>query len=280
MRRGGRFGQWSAAMAAFLLAPLVFAGPPGPRAAVATARENSIGVAEKPGVEIPADVRCLNERGEEFALRSLTDRPVILSLVYYRCEHICPQILVGLGRLASDLDLRPARDYRLITVSFDAGDSPAAAAEAKKNYAAPLGRGFPEAGWTFATASEENIARLTKALGFSFERHPHGFIHPAILVVIMPGGRVSRYIHVSKYNYGVAYPVVFSPVEMKQALLAAANGEVASPAPGPLLFCFPMEPAGQTRFFRLTALAGWITLVLMAGLLTYLIASRKRAKEE
>lgn len=270
MRGLGLPAKRRATPSAALLALLLFAGAARPE----------VGVAENPGAQIPAGIRCSNERGEEFSLLSLIDRPVILSLVYYSCEHICPQVLVGLGRLASDLDLRPAQDYRLITVSFDADDTPAAAAEVKRNYARPLGRDFPEAGWTFATASEDNLAKLTKALGFSFEKQPHGFIHPVILVVISPGGRVSRYVHVSKFNYGVAYPVVFSTVEMKQALLAAGDGQVASTAPGSLLFCFPMEPSGQTRFFRLTSMAGWMTLILMAGLLAYLIASRKRIKEE
>ncbi len=240
----------------------------------------TVGLVPNPGVEIPADIRCLNERGEEFPLRALLDRPAILSLVYYRCEHICPEVLVGLGRLVSNLDLQPAKDYRLITLSFDADDTPAAAAAARKNYSAPLGPAFPDAAWTFATASEGNISRLTKALGFSFEKHGHGFIHPAILVVLMPGGRVSRYVDVSKYNYGVAYPVNFSPVEMKQALLAAGRGRVSSAAPASLLFCFPSEPSRQAGFFRLTAIMGWITLGLLACLFVFLSAARKRAKED
>ncbi len=245
-----------------------------------TAERAGAGLDENPGATIPFAVRCFDERGEPFALASLLDKPAILALVYYRCEHICPQVLVGLGRLVSGLDLIPGKDYRMITLSFDPGDTPEAAASARRNYLLPLAPGFPESAWTFATADAAAIESLTRALGFRFEREMHGFIHPSVLVVLSPGGKVSGYVHVEKYNYGVAYPVTFSPVALRQALLAAAAGRPAPPPTAPLLFCFPSEPPGQAGYFRLTAALGWITLALLAALFTALAAIPKKGKED
>jgi protein SCO1/2 len=268
-------------LAAFLavLSCAPAATAPAPAAARKTLPPDSIGVSEKLGDSLPGDITCVDERGEEIRLDALLGKPVILCLVYYSCAHICPQVLVGLGRLVPQLDLRAGVDYRLITISFDAADTPAAAASAKQNYLHPLGPDFPGAAWLFATASEENITRLTGALGFRFAKRPHGFIHPSILVILSPGGRIARYIHVTKYNYGEAYPVAFSPVEIKQALLEAWSGRLSPTPPAPLLFCFPMEPSRQSRYFRLMAMSGWITLAGLGALFTTLSIKRRRRKE-
>jgi protein SCO1/2 len=237
------------------------------------------GLDEKTGANIPFAVRCVDERGASFSLLDRLDKPAILALVYYSCEHICPQVLVGLGRLVSALDLRPGEDYRLITLSFDADDTPAAAASAKRNYLLPLGPDFPASAWTFATADAAAIESVTRAVGFRFERRMHGFIHPSVLVVLSPGGRISGYVHVQKFLYGVSYPVTFSPVVLRGALLDAAAGRLATAPAAPLLFCFASEPPGQTSYFRLTAILGAATLAVLALLFGVLMVLGKKSKE-
>src|SRR5512135_3189581 len=69
---------------ALLLSAAALAGPPG--------------VVERPGGSVPGNIRCVNDQGEAIALGTLLDRPVVLSLVYYSCEHVCPQVLAGLSR--------------------------------------------------------------------------------------------------------------------------------------------------------------------------------------
>ncbi len=234
---------------------------------------------EKLGRNIPFDVRCFDERGKESFLNPLIDRPTVLSLVYYTCEHICPQLLGGLAQLISELDLDPQRDYRVITLSFDSNDTPHDAAVAKRNFVKPLGPRYPDKTWRFLTAPREDIRKLTKSLGFRFRKEDHGFTHPVILVILAPGGKISRYICASKYQYGVGYPITFSKVDLTESLRAAGRWKtLASPAQ-PLLFCFPHEPAGRERFFTLIRVLGWGTLVGMGVLFIYLAAGRKRPKE-
>lgn len=243
-------------------------------AAGAQAPAEKPGIIEHLGQAIPPDIRCLDDKGAEVNLRALVDRPTILSLVYYTCEHVCPQVLVALGRLAGDLPLAPGMDYRVITLSFDGQDTPRDAAKARRNYARPLPKEFPPGAWAFLTASEQNIRKLTSRLGFSFEAEEHGFIHPAVLVILGPGGVISRYIYPSKYAYGASFPVTFSPVGIAASLRKAGMGEVDAEARGPVLFCFPHEPPGQERYYGLMRLAGGGTLALLAALFLYLIAGR------
>lgn len=142
-----------------------------------------------------------------------------------------------------------------------------------------LGRGFPQQAWAFLVATQTDIKKLTTALGFSYKKEEHGFTHPVILAILSPGGRISRYIYVSKYNYGVGYPVAFSRVDIIQSLRAAARGETYRGAASPLLFCFPHQPEGQVGFLRLMQVLGWGTLVSLAFLFIYLVATRRRPKE-
>ena len=259
---------WAVAAPVFLAAIL-----PGSAAGVITPAENP-GIVEHLGQVLPPDIRCLDDKGAEVNLKTLVDRPTILSLVYYSCEHVCPQVLVALGRLAGDLPLAAGMDYRVVTLSFDGLDTPRDAAKARRNYTRPLPKEFPPGAWVFLTASEQNIRKLTSRLGFSFEQEEHGFVHPAVLVILGPGGVISHYVYPSKYAYGASYPVTFSAVGIAASLRKAGLGEIDAGGRGPVLFCFPHEPPGQERYYGLMRLAGWVTLALLAALFLYLIAGR------
>ena len=236
------------------------------------------GLSERVGSALPADIRAIDDRGVVLKLADLVDRPVILALVYYSCEHVCPQVLGALGQLASDLPLAPGIDYRLVTLSFDAADTPQDAATAKRNYIKPLGPRFPAAAWSFLTASPEDIRRLTDSLGFRFERDSHGFIHPSVLVILGPGGRIAGYVHATRTAYGVGYPVTFSAVTIAASLRRAAAGGLEAGDPAPLLFCYPHEPEGQRGFYGLMSALGAGTLAVLAGLFLYMAGIRKRPK--
>jgi protein SCO1/2 len=243
------------------------------------------GATEEPGITghvgqpIPDDILVLDERGAAVRLANLVDRPAILALVYYSCEHVCPQVLSALGQLASELTLAAGTDYRLIALSFDPADTAEDAATARKNYTKPFARYLPAGSWPFLTASPENIRKLTDALGFRYQADSHGFIHPSVLVILGPGGRIAGYIHVSKTAYGVGYPVTFSPVAIATSLRNAAAGLSEAPSPLPLLFCYPHEPEGQGGFYRLLSTLGVVTLAVMAGLfLFFMVSGRRRAR--
>jgi protein SCO1/2 len=237
------------------------------------------GLAELIGGHIPPDVLVMDENGMTVRLAGLVDRPTLLALVYYTCEHVCPQVLAALGQLASGLPLAPGKDYRLIAVSFDPADTPKDAAEAKRNYLKPLGPGFPAGAWSFLTAAPEDIRRLTESLGFRYVKDSHGFTHPSVLVVLGPQAIISSYIHVTRTAYGVGFPVTFQGVATAAALSKAGEGLAGTPSPAPLLFCYPHEPENQPRFYALTAALGAGTLAAMAGLMLFLfLAGRKRVR--
>ncbi|MGE5238611.1 MAG: SCO family protein, partial [Chloroflexota bacterium] len=232
------------------------------------------------GGSVPLDLAFSDERGNAVRLRDEIDRPVILTLVYFECEHICPQVLGGLAEALGKIDLTPRKDYKVFTLSFDDADTPETAMRARSNYVEAVGKSFPDGAWKFLTGDHESIKRITSDLGFTFRKEAHGFIHPVVLVILSPEGKITRYISVAKYQYGVAYRVTFSPIELAASIREASQGRIGVSSTRSDLFCFPEEPKEQAAFFRLLGIVGTVTLLGMVGLFVYLRRSTKKTHKE
>ncbi len=236
--------------------------------------QNTAGLDERPGQFIPSDLAFRDEKGNTVKLNSLMDKPSVLILTYYTCSHICPQMLGGLADVLNKLPLEPGKDYGLITLSFDESDTPEDARRQKANYLKAADMPFPEDAWKFLTGERNAIKGLLEAVGIRVKRADHGFVHPEVLIFLAPGGRITRYLPVSKYHYGVAYPITFSEVELATGITEASRGKVSTAAKKEPLYCFLHEPEQQKRFFRILRISGLITLVLLLSLFFFL---RKRS---
>ena len=106
------------------------------------AKPEEMGIVEKTGQIVPADLVFYDEKGDKVKLGNLLGKPVILTLVYYSCEHICPLMLGGLSQALPRLAVAAGKDYRVITVSFDEADTPKIAQAAKKNYINAIRKDF------------------------------------------------------------------------------------------------------------------------------------------
>jgi protein SCO1 len=235
-----------------------------------------IGLEEKTGQVLPPDMTFSDEKGAPVKLGNLFGKPVILTLVYYTCEHICPLMLSGLSQALPRLAFTAGRDYRVITVSFDETDTPAVARNVKRNYLKAAGSPAVDEGWTFLTGGRESIQRLTQSVGFRFRKDIHGFAHPVVLIFLTPTGKISKYVQVTKYQYGAEYPITFSSFDLNMALTEAAQGKTVTGVKKALLYCFSHEPPGQSRFFNFMAVVGLVTLLALAALFIYLQVSSRR----
>lgn len=241
--------------------------------------KGEIGIDERTGQFLPPELVLRDEKGNGVKLGELFAKPVILTLVYYTCDNICPLMLSGLSQALPRLATAAGKDYRTVTVSFDEMDTPEIARTIKKNYTRAVGSAFPEEGWNFLTGDRQTIQRLTQAAGFRFRRDSRGFSHPTALIILAPGGKISRYLPVTKYQYGADYPISFSSFELNMALAEATQGKAVSGFRKTLLYCFSHEPPGQSKFFNFMAAVGIITLLAMVAFFVYLqVSSRKYRK--
>ena len=88
---------------------------------------------QKLNQQVPLDLEFRDENGKNVQLANyFNGKPVILTFVYFKCRDLCPLLMDGLIRSLRALSFSAGNEFNLLTVSFDAHDTPALAA-AKKN---------------------------------------------------------------------------------------------------------------------------------------------------
>jgi protein SCO1/2 len=221
-------------MARVLLLVLLLALP---RLASGATAPDLSGVAyePRPGAQIPLAAQLKDDDGREVRLSDLmAGKPLILTLIYFRCPNICGVTRAGLfGALAAS-GMIPGRDYTLVALSIDPSETPADAKDAKAGEIQRHSVSEAERHWHFLTGPREALQATEDAVGFHdrFDPDLKQIIHPVGVVFATPAGVVSSYI------LGVGY----GPADLRLGVTRAAQGRIAS-APAPvLLLCFNYDP--------------------------------------
>lgn len=219
------------------------------------------------GERLPLDLAFKNEKGEAVLLGDYfeSDRPVVISLVYYDCPMLCNMVLDGVTSAISNLKYEIGTDYQVVTISFDHRDTPEMAAQKKSIYARRYGRPGTDDGWAFLTADEETIKKITAAIGFRYAYDPERdeFAHGTLTTIATPDGTIARYF------FGIEY----SSLDLRLALLEASKGKVGSPVEQLLLLCYHYDPAtgryakAAMNFVRAGGVA---TVLAIAGFIMFL----------
>jgi protein SCO1/2 len=163
------------------------------------------------------------------------------------------------------------KDYAVVTVSFDPEETPALARAKKEAYDRKFGLPGMTGGWHFLTGEEAAIRKLADAVGFGYAYDPVGkqYMHPSVVTVLTPAGKVSRYL------FGIRY----EPKDLKTALAGAAGSRIASPVERVITWlCGSYDPVtGTYRFTVMNAvrLAGVVTVL---GLATWLVMAWCRTR--
>lgn len=255
-----------AALAMCLLAGVLLEAQP-----LSKEQVERIGIDQRLDEELPLNLVFTDEQGQQVKLEQyFGTRPVVLTLVYYECPMLCTQVLNGLVRTLRMLSFEMARDYEVVTVSFDPRETPQLAAAKKTEYAKALGKPGADTGWHFLTGSQDQIDQLAKAVGFryEFDERTGQYIHAAGIVVLTPTGRLARYF----------YGIEFSPKDLRLGLIEAANEQIGSPVDQFMLLCFSYDPASgkyTLAVLKTLRLAGGLTVIAI-GLYVLVALRRER----
>ncbi|MBV9572835.1 MAG: SCO family protein [Acidobacteriales bacterium] len=225
-----------------------------------------IGIRQNLNEQIPSDLAFGDEGGNLVRLGDYFGRkPMILSLVYYRCSMLCGEVLSGLESTLKVLKFDVGREFDVITISFDPSDTPKIAGEKKAEYLRRYGRAGAASGWHFLTGGQESIDAITKAAGFQYRYDPaiRQFAHATAIMVLTPSGKIAQYF------YGVEYP----PKDLRMGLIEASQGRIGSVVDQVLLYCYHYDPAtGKygaviSRIIKLSAAATVMVLGLFLTLM-------------
>jgi protein SCO1/2 len=200
------------------------------------AQLRGVGVDERVGERIPLGLMFTDTSGRRVALATLfgDGRPVVLVLTYVRCKTLCSLVLHGVIDAVRALPLELGRDYRVVFVSIDPNETSADAEARRHEIVARLERGAES--FVYLVGAERTIRALADSLGFRYkvDARTEQIAHPAVIFVLTPDGRISRYLH----------GVQFATNELAGALRAAANGDVLSATvAASVLDCFRFDPA-------------------------------------
>jgi protein SCO1/2 len=229
-----------------------------------------VGFDQKLGQKIPLDLPFKDETGKDVRLADyFGKRPVVLSIVYYRCPMLCTLSLNGLAAALEVLSFVPGKEFEVITVSFDPHEGPVLAAAKKRVYLSRYKRSEAERGWHFLTGEESSTKALTQAVGFRYawDDETKQWAHPAGILVLTPDGRLSKYL------YGVEY----SPKDLRLALVDAGGGKIGGLVDTVLLYCYRYDPQTgrySAAILNLVRAGGILTLAALVGFI--LLASRRK----
>jgi protein SCO1 len=233
-----------------------------------------VGIDQRLNEQAPLELMFRDETGRSVKLGDyFSDKPVILSLVYYECPMLCTLTLNGLVRSMRVLPFGVGERYTVVTVSFNPHETSSLAAAKKKEYLSHYARPGGETGWHFLTGDESSIQKLTQAVGFhyNYDAQSGQYAHATGLVILTPRGKIARYF----------YGVEFSPRDLRLALDEASANKIGSPVDAMLLFCFhydPMTGKYGLAIMRVIQLAGAGTVLALGGFMAVMLWRERRGK--
>lgn len=228
-------------------------------------KEVEIGVVEHLGDTIPLDLWFFNEESEKVTLDELIDRPTIMCFVYFDCPNLCSPLMDGVADVVSKMDMTLGNEYKIITISFNTGDTPEKAREKKKNFVQRISK-ENQKDWIYLTGTQENISAITATAGFKYTPQGLDFAHPSVIMVLSPAGKITRYL------YGLTY----LPFDVKMAIIEAQKG-IARPTSNRILeYCFAYNPGSKTYTLQVTRIVGIITIFFLVVIMVILLIRRRK----
>lgn len=247
--------------------------PPGPAALAQIPILRDAGLDQKLNSAIPLDAMFVDQDGKDVRLGDyFGTRPVILALVYYECPMLCTQVLNGLVGSLEALPFSPGKEFDVVAVSFNPGDTPAMAKAKRDAYLHRYGHESSAGGVHFLTGRETEIKRLTDAVGFHYAYDPaiDQYAHPALVTILTPEGHVSRYL----------FGIEFAPRDLRLALVEAASNKIGTPIDQMLLFCYHYDPESGKYGFAITNVVRLGGILTVCGLGTFIFVSLRRDRRQ
>jgi protein SCO1/2 len=231
--------------------------------------QKNAGIEQKLNGALPLADTFEDESGRDVNLGDFfkDNRPVMLALMYYDCQMLCPQVMHGMATALRQSGFHVGQQYDVVVVSIDPADTPANAASEKLHFLSMIDADPSAASSVhFLTGPQSSITDLTQATGFHYVRVPGPdgkmtqFAHSSVIMIATPDGRMSKYL------FGVDY----QPRDVRLALIQASTHHIGTLSDLVLIYCCSYSPS-QGRYtvavLRILGLAGLGSLIAVIGML-------------
>ena len=212
---------------------------------------------------VPAETAFTASDGRAVRLSDYRGQPLVISLVYTSCHHICPTTTQHLAKVVRIARAALGTDsFRVATVGFDTvHDKPEAMAQFARQQRLELG------GWDFLSTDAATLARLGADLGFLYFPAPQGFDHLIQATVLDGNGKIYRQV------YGMTFdtPLLVEPLkelvfgqQVSASFLADLGNKIK-------LFCTVYDPSSDRYKFDYSIFIGLFIGLSSLGFISFLV---------
>lgn len=222
----------------------------GPGAAIAQDSQDSGGWDEDSALahsqaavgRVIGDHAFTGRDGEPVSLHAFQGKPLLVSMVFTSCHHVCPTTTRRLAQaVRSAREVLGDDSFNVVTIGFDtANDTPSA----MRTFARQ--QSVQDPNWAFLSATPSAIEALAEDLGFIYFPSPRGFDHLTQVSVIDRDGRLYRQV------YGMQFELPWLVEPLKELVLNRPQSK-HQPLSGLVdrirLFCTVYDPASDRYYF-------------------------------
>lgn len=218
------------------------------------------------------DLKFYDSQGRPVSLTKYQGRPLLISMIFTSCHHVCPAITRHLASaVEAAREVLEDDSFQVITVGFDtAVDTP----DAMRMFAARQDVNDPN--WDFLSASADTVASLVENIGFVYFPSPRGFDHINQVTVVDRDGVVYRQV------YGAAFelPWLIEPLKELVFNRPQPGSHLVSDLVGRIkLFCTVYDPnTGRYKFDYSLFVGIAVGAVMVLAIAMWLLVEFRRAR--
>ena len=202
------------------------------------------------------DVQLLRSDGSPVAIADYRGKPLLVSMIFTSCHHVCPSTTQYLGQVVAKARAALGDDsFQVVSVGFDTPtDNPESMAQFKRS------TGVADMDWGFLSGDAAAIAKLSQQLGFIYYPSPRGFDHLVQSTIIDAEGVVYRQV------YGMTFPTptLIEPIKelvfgepTEQSTLDYLSNRIR-------LFCTVYDPATDTYYIDISVFIGTFVGIMVS----------------
>jgi protein SCO1/2 len=233
-------------------------------------QQMQVGFEEKQGQYADLDVKLVNEAGDTVLLKNIINKPTILNLVYFECPGTCSPLMWGISKFIDAVDLQLGKDYDVITVSFDPSENIDLGIRKKASYISTMTKKESAANWRFFVSDSLDIARLTRSVGFDYEKINGQYVHPTGLIALGADGKIIRYLR----------GIEFLPFDIKITMVEASQGKIGPSINRLLAICYSYDDQGNQFVFNVTRVSAVVISFIILLIFLFLAFSKIRTNKK
>jgi len=220
------------------------------------------------------DYLFYDRQGRAVKLSDYQGKPLLISLIFTSCHHVCPAITRHLATAVEAAREAMGEDsFQVLTIGFD---TPVDTPDAMRVFANK--QSIDDPNWEFLSGSADQLARLVDNIGFVYFPSPRGFDHINQVTVIDRDGVVYRQV------YGAAFelPWLVEPIKELVYNRPQPGDHIGSGLLNRIkLFCTVYDPnTGRYKFDYSLFVGMGVGAIALLSVLFWLLLEYSRARRK